>query len=141
MPLWQVFHPKGAYTAEDKQGDGDDLNLVVLSHHAVRQLMEQNGGEEKKAGDNANSPMLGRAPVRMFLRELHGQLQSDEKKNNHPTGMQIDGDAENPSNLQAWSRRHFVSDSPRRSCLSTLPRIGSSAKRTRDGTRPDSHGV
>src|SRR5260370_30696959 len=103
--------------------------------------MEQNRGEEKKAGDNANGPMLGRTPVRMFLRELHGQRESDEKKNNHPTGVQIDGDAENSSNLQAWSRRHFVSDSPRRSRLSTLPPIGPSANRSCDATRPDTHGM
>src|SRR5260370_21457282 len=31
MPLWQVFHPKGAYTAEDKQGLAERITGLFTS--------------------------------------------------------------------------------------------------------------
>jgi len=80
----------------------------VLCDHAVGQFVEDHGSKEEHACENAKSPMLKNTPMRVFLRVLNGYGKRNEKKNNHPARMQIDGDTENSSNFPARSHGHFA---------------------------------
>jgi len=80
---------------EEKQRDGNDANLVMLGHNAVGKLMEQNRGEKEQAGQDANGPMLCVCPKRMLLLVLRSDDIGDGYKNENPSRMQIDGNAEN----------------------------------------------
>jgi hypothetical protein len=57
--------------------------------------VEENGGEEKQAGQNTHSPMLGVRPKWMFLFELQGDDVGDGGKNEDPRRMEVYGDSEN----------------------------------------------
>ena len=88
-------------TAENEERDGDDANFVVLRDDAVRKLVKQNGAKKEQAGEQAHSPLFRLVPVRVILRELCGKGKRDQRKDNQPAGMQVDGNAENFADTQA----------------------------------------
>src|ERR1700677_2912149 len=52
--------------------------------------------------------MLSRRPIRVLRRKLSAQRKRNQEKNDEPTGMQIDGDAENASQSESGGRRGIL---------------------------------
>src|ERR1700694_2264623 len=75
-------------------------------HYAVAKLVEDHRSEEKDAGDEAKRPVLRRAPCGMLLGELSGQRIGDEREDQKPARMQIDGDAKGATHSEAGARCH-----------------------------------
>ena len=94
---------------ENKKRDGSDWNAVVLGDRAMAQLVEYHGSEKQNTSDDAEGPMLGRGPIRVLRGELSSQRKRDQEENDEPTGVQIDGDAENTSNPKAGRRSRILS--------------------------------
>ncbi len=84
-----------------KQRDGHHADLVVHGDDAVRKLVKKYGSKKQQAGGEANCPVLRDAPLRVQLSELHCQGIGDQRENQQPTGVQIDGDSENAADAKA----------------------------------------
>ena len=63
----------------------------------MRKFVEENRSEEEQAGQDAHGPMPGVCPSGMFLLELRSDHVGDGRKNEDPSGVEIDRDAENPA--------------------------------------------
>jgi len=64
MPLWQVFHPKGAYTAEDKQGLAERITGLFTSAPMARLL--RCGGVHRNG--RLTNYYVGAKPTKNFVR-------------------------------------------------------------------------
>lgn len=78
-------------SAEYKQSDRENANLVMLRDDAVGEFVEEERAEKENAGEDADAQMLGGSPGRILLRELRVEKIGDAGKNNDPRGVEIDG--------------------------------------------------
>ncbi len=67
----------------------------MLSHDAVRELVEEYRSKEEEAGQDSHGPMLRVRPKRVIVLVLLGDQVSDGSKDKDPGGMEINGNAEN----------------------------------------------
>ena len=86
---------------KDKERNGNNADLVVLSYDAVGEFMEQHGTEEEQAGHEADAPLLHRRPVRVLLGEESPEGKRTQRENHDPSGMQVNGDSENSCNFES----------------------------------------
>jgi hypothetical protein len=63
----------------------------------MAELVEDYGRKEKDAGDDSKRPMLRGRPIRVLRGELSAERKRNQEKNDEPTSVQIDGDAQNAS--------------------------------------------
>src|SRR6266566_2025500 len=66
----------------------------MLGNDAVGKFVEEDGREEEKAGQDAHGPMLCVGPKWMLLLELRGDDVGDGRKNENPSGVEIDANSE-----------------------------------------------
>ena len=73
----------------------------------MRELVEEDGGEEQQTCEESDDPVLGSGPLRIFSREGGREQVGEQAKYEEPTGIQEDGDTEDFSDLQAASHQEL----------------------------------
>src|SRR5882724_3489628 len=86
---------------KDEERNGDNADLVVLGHDTMGKFVEQHGTEKEQAGEEADTPVLHRRPMRVLLGEEAPEGKRTQRENHDPSGMQVDGDSENPCNFES----------------------------------------
>ena len=78
----------------------------MLCDEAVRHFVENNRGEQEQTRGNASDPMLARRPVRMLLGILIHDIPGEQREDDEPRGVHVDGDAGDGDNAESWTSGH-----------------------------------
>jgi hypothetical protein len=73
----------------------------MLGDDAVRKLVEQDRAEKEEAGEQADAPLLRFGPMGVALGEKLPEGKRTQRENHDPSGMQVNGDPENPRNFES----------------------------------------
>src|SRR6266403_5077197 len=86
---------------KDEERNRNNADLVVLGYDTMCEFVKQDGTEEEQAGEEADTPVLHCRPVRVLLGEEGPEGKRTQRENHNPSGMQVNGDAENPSDFES----------------------------------------
>jgi hypothetical protein len=97
--------PHLRHPPEDEERDAIDGDAVAIGHQGVRELVQEDGGEEEKGGQQGHGHIDGGARGHVDLEELQDHPE-EQREDDEPAPVDEDVDPPESSDAQAFPGDH-----------------------------------